>query len=203
VLMVLKFAFHQDIGKVLAGLSIVGAAVALAARESIENIIASFIIFFDRPFTIGDLVKVNNITGTVEHIGLRSTRIRTPDKTFVTVPNKQMVDSIIDNLSLRTERRVEMKLEISLNATSAELKNCIDGIRKILEGKEILSSSVYLTDITGQSQVITLEYMTDNISLQDFNKIREEKAIEIKSWLEQNKIEISGANLDVRVDKNH
>ena len=54
-----------------------GAALALAAKESIENLIASFIIFFDKPFFTGDTLKVNNVSGTVEKIGLRSTRIRT------------------------------------------------------------------------------------------------------------------------------
>ncbi|HMR92077.1 MAG TPA: mechanosensitive ion channel, partial [Chitinophagaceae bacterium] len=95
VLMTLKFAFGFNIGNLLTGLSIVGAAIALALRESLENLIASFIIFFDKPFTMGDVVKVHSFTGTVEKIGLRSTRIRTDQKTFITVPNKQMVDSIL------------------------------------------------------------------------------------------------------------
>ena len=92
ILLVLRFSFNQNIGNLLTGLSIVGAAIALSTRESLENLIASFIIFFDKPFSTGDNVKVLNITGTVEKIGLRSTRIRTEQKTFVTVPNKQMVD---------------------------------------------------------------------------------------------------------------
>ncbi len=105
VLMVLKLAFHYPITNLITALSIGGAAIALATRESLENLIASFIIFFDKPFMVGDLVKVQSITGTVEKIGLRSTRIRTDQKTYVTMPNKQMVDSIMDNLSLRTQRR--------------------------------------------------------------------------------------------------
>ena len=92
MLVIIRFAFGWNIGSLLTGLSIVGAAIALALKESLENLIASFIIFFDKPFATGDLVKVNAITGTVEKIGLRSTRIRTEQKTFVTVPNKQMVD---------------------------------------------------------------------------------------------------------------
>src|SRR6478609_10892106 len=98
-MLLLRFTFHYDISKLVTGLSIVGAAIALATKESLENLIASFIIFFDKPFTTGDLVKVQNITGNVERIGLRSTRLRTGDKSYVTVPNKQMVDSILDNIS--------------------------------------------------------------------------------------------------------
>jgi MscS family membrane protein len=107
LLLLIKACFNQPIGTLLTSLSIVGAAIALAAKESLENLIASFIIFFDKPFTAGDIVKVNAITGTIEKIGLRSTRIRTADKTLVTVPNKQMVDNITDNWSIRTHRGVE------------------------------------------------------------------------------------------------
>ena len=125
VLLIVKACFNQPIGNLLTGLSIVGAAVALAAKESMENLIASFIIFFDKPFFTGDVVKVNNVTGLVERIGLRSTRVRTGDKTLVTVPNKQMVDSTVDNWSMRTERRAEIKLELSAK-TSSEALETID-----------------------------------------------------------------------------
>lgn len=72
ILLILKFAFGLQIGSFLTGLSIATAAIALATRESLENLIASFIIFFDKPFSVGDLVKVQQVTGTVEKIGLRS-----------------------------------------------------------------------------------------------------------------------------------
>ena len=118
LLMVLHYVFNENIGNLVTSLSLVGAAVALSMRESLENIIASFIIFFDKPFTVGDMVKVNNFSGTIEKIGLRSTRIRTDNKTYISVPNKQMVDTIVDNISLRTERKIEMDLQLSI-ATSA------------------------------------------------------------------------------------
>ena len=85
ILMVLRYVFNESIGNLVTSLSLVGAAVALSTRESLENIIASFIIFFDKPFTIGDQVKVSGFTGTIEKIGLRSTRIRTLDKTYISV----------------------------------------------------------------------------------------------------------------------
>src|SRR5687768_247268 len=92
VLLIIKACFNQPLGSLLTGLSIVGAALALGAKESLENLIASFVIFFDKPFFAGDTVKVNNFTGRIEKIGLRSTRIRTPEKKIVTVTNKKMVD---------------------------------------------------------------------------------------------------------------
>ncbi|MBS1660044.1 MAG: mechanosensitive ion channel, partial [Bacteroidetes bacterium] len=84
ILMILNSAFKVDVSAILTSLGLAGAALALAAKESIENLIASFVIFFDKPFKTGDILKVNNISGTVEKIGLRSTRIRTDQKTYVT-----------------------------------------------------------------------------------------------------------------------
>lgn len=80
ILMILKLAFHYKISNLITALSIGSAAIALSFRESLENLIASFVIFFDKPFIVGDIVKVHDVTGTVEKIGLRSTRIRTETK---------------------------------------------------------------------------------------------------------------------------
>jgi len=196
LLMLVKACFNQPIGNLLTSLSIVGAAVALAAKESLENLIASFIIFFDKPFTAGDTLKANNITGTVEKIGLRSTRIRTGDKTLVTVPNKLMVDSVVDNWSMRTHRRAEIKLELSSKTTAAAIQQCIDAIKKLLHAEKdaLTSFSVHLTEITKLGVVITTEYLTAPIALDDFNNFKEGINFSIKKILEENQIAMSGAN---------
>jgi MscS family membrane protein len=132
---------------ILTSLGLAGAALALAAKESIENLIASFVIFFDKPFTAGDYLKVNNISGTVGKIGLRSTRIRTDQKTYVTVPNKQMVDCIVDNLTLRTQRKGELRLELSLSTPVEKVDGFIVSVRKIMEkmGLTIAGSGTTIT----------------------------------------------------------
>ncbi|MBI5859060.1 MAG: mechanosensitive ion channel [Sphingobacteriales bacterium] len=201
IMMVLNFAFGFNIGSLITGLSIVGAAIALALRESLENLIASFIIFFDKPFTTGDLVKVHNITGTVEKIGLRSTRIRSEQKTFVSVPNKQMVDSILDNLTLRTQRRVDIKLEIDLKTHSSKLEALLGGVKKILERKEIEDVNAFLGDITGNAFVLQSDYYTIPTTIKEFNSIKEQVNMQILKLLEDLQIEIAGANTDVRVNK--
>ena len=199
ILMIMNFAFGFDVTKLWTGLGIAGAALALAAKESVENLIASFIIFFDKPFTAGDVVKVNGITGNIERIGLRSTRVRTDQKTYVTIPNKQMVDSIVDNLTLRTQRKAEIRLEISLLTPSATLDELIDGIKKIVTKNLIESSSVFLNDITSKSFLVNVDYFTSTISQDDFNDLKEKVNLEILSLMEKLNIEIAGANADVRV----
>ena len=201
VLTLLKFVFNQEISQILAGLSIVGAAIALAARESIENLIASFIIFFDKPFTTGDQLKVNNITGIVERIGLRSTRIRTAEKTYVTVPNKQMVDSIVDNLSLRTHRRGELRLEIDLRTTTDAIVEFEEGIRKILQHKYITESSVLLSDIAQQSYIISVEYFSVAIGINEFNKMKQEINLQIMKLMEISPVTIKGN--EIRIVRDH
>jgi MscS family membrane protein len=198
-LAILRFAFNQDITKILAGLSLIGAAIALAARESLENLIASFIIFFDKPFMTGDLLKVGNITGTVERIGLRSTRIRTPEKTYVTMPNKQMVDSVVDNLTRRSQRRAEMKLDIDLRTGSAKLQDLVDGIHRILESPMVMQKSVYMSDITADSYLIQCEYFTELISIEEFSILKQDVNLKVIRLLEDLDVSIAGAEKAVKL----
>jgi MscS family membrane protein len=174
-LLILHYVFNENIGNLVTSLSIVGAAVALSMRESLENIIASFIIFFDKPFTVGDTVKVNNFVGTIEKIGLRSTRIRTQEKTFISVPNKQMVDSIVDNISLRTERKIDMELQLSV-ATSAEaLLQFSEFLRKhFIAQPEIVNASVFIAESGKQFHTIHAEcFVSMQVELAAFNMLRE------------------------------
>ena len=199
VLMILSQAFDMDVRSFVTGLGILGAAIALALRESLENLIASFIIFFDKPFTTGDLVKVLNVSGTVEKIGLRSTRIRTDEKTYVSVPNKQMVDTVLDNLSLRTQRRAQLKLEISLSTSSQKTEQLVDGIKKILKKDSIEEGTVYLLDVSQRSFVIQSEYFTAPITYAEYNLVRQQVTFEVLRLMEELQVEIAGTSTAVRV----
>ncbi|HMH35215.1 MAG TPA: mechanosensitive ion channel domain-containing protein [Puia sp.] len=199
LLMVLGIAFGFEVKNVWTGLGIAGAALALATKESIENLIASFIIFFDKPFTIGDILKVNNITGTVEKIGLRSTRIRTDLKTYVTVPNKQMVDSIVDNQTLRTQRKAEIRLQIGLSASAGKIQQLIDGIRRILKKDKIENPTVFLNDIGGNAFLIHVDFFTPPIALNAFNDIKQQVNFEILDQMEAIQVELAAATTDVKI----
>lgn len=200
ILLVLRFSFNQNIGNLLTGLSIVGAAIALSTRESLENLIASFIIFFDKPFSTGDNVKVLNITGTVEKIGLRSTRIRTEQKTFVTVPNKQMVDSVLDNLSLRNQRRIDLQLTLSLATTPIQLEDLVKSVHHILQQENIENAQVHFNDIQHNAYIISVEYyVTATIKNERFNAIRQHVNVAIAKLIEASNILYAGKNIDVRL----
>ena len=193
ILFIIKFSLKFNISNLFTGLSIVGAALALSARESLENLIASFIIFFDKPFKTGDSVKVNNFAGIVERIGLRSTRLRTPEKSMVTVPNKQMVDSIVDNWTMRDVIRNEIKTLLSAHTSSDNLQTAVKGIEDILAQKrQIDSYSVYLQEINNDSAVIMVIYFVKFPAPADeLNKLKQEINLEIKKLQELHEIKPS------------
>lgn len=200
VLLVLKFSFNYNITNLLTGLSIVGAAIALATKESLENLIASFIIFFDKPFIVGDTVKVLSFTGTVEKIGLRSTRIRTDVKTYITVPNKQMVDTVLDNITMRTQRKAELHLEIDLSTTTEQIRSALVAIKNILQKPEIENTSVFVSETGSNAHVITVEYFTSILQSTDaFNALREQVNLEIIELLDKSNIQFAEAVTNVAV----
>ena len=200
VLLVLKFSFNKNIGNILTGLSLVGAAVALATRESMENLIASFIIFFDKPFTVGEQVKVNGFTGTIEKIGLRSTRIRTNEKTYISVPNKQMVDTIVDNISLRTQRKTELQLELSLSASASALQTLLTAMRSYLTTQKIDSFQVYLHDTGKNAHIVIVEYFSSATDdPEDYLMLREKINMAFIEILESHNIELAASSTDVVV----
>lgn len=203
VLMVLKLAFRYPITNLITALSIGGAAIALATRESLENLIASFIIFFDKPFMVGDLVKVQTITGTVEKIGLRSTRIRTDQKTFVTMPNKQMVDSIMDNLTLRTQRRAFVQLELSSDTSHETIDQLILRVQQHFQMRNnvVENYTVFLSDIVKDTYLVNVEYFTATIPVADFNALRQEINLLLIALLRDMNIKLASKEAGVVITK--
>jgi len=198
LLMILKFAFEFEVSSLVTGLSIATAAVALATKESLENLIASFIIFFDKPFTSGDLVKVQQITGTVEKIGLRSTRIRTTEKTYVTVPNKQMVDSILDNLSLRTFRRGVLNLELHPQTSREQLNQLLPALTNLLkQNKQVDTSTILLTDINKDAFIVQAEYFVLAGTQETFNNVKQEFNLAVINLVDELGIKLATKDIEV------
>ncbi|RWZ88643.1 MAG: mechanosensitive ion channel [Hydrotalea sp. AMD] len=201
VLMVLKFSFQRDVSGLLTGLSLVGAAVAFATKESIENLIASFIIFFDKPFRVGDFVKVQSFAGTVEKIGLRSTKIRSAAKTLLTIPNKQMVDSVVDNVTLTTQRMAELRMELGLTTTPTQMNNLLNAIRTYLrQNNQVASSMVNLVDAGKKAHIISaLYYVKMPQEYSDFLLLCESVNLFAIQKVQELGIDLAAANTEVHV----
>lgn len=200
VIVMLNQAFDYNVSTLLTGLSIVGAAVALALRESLENLIASFVIFFDKPFTAGDFVKVQNVAGTVERIGLRSTRVRTADKSYVTVPNKQMVDSILDNVSRRSQIRGEINLNLHLQTPTTKINELLVEVRKYIASiPEVQSSNVLFNDIRVQAYVVFIEFYTPPIEWSQFTDIKQRINFFILQTMDRLEVKIAAEGKDLAI----
>ena len=116
----------------LTGLSIGGLAFALAAQDTIKNFFGSVMIFIDKPFLIGHWITTDGVDGTVEEVGLRSTRIRTFSNSLVTVPNGKLADATINNHGLRVYRRFYTTLSINYDTPPALIEVFIDGLKEIV-----------------------------------------------------------------------
>lgn len=110
-----------NVMSVIAGLGLGGLALALAAKDTAANLFGSVMIFGDRPFRVGDYVKFSGIEGNVESIGFRSTRIRTPYDSLVTIPNATVANANIDNLGRRQYRRLQFILGLTYDTPSSKL----------------------------------------------------------------------------------
>ena len=133
LIIILGNVFNVNITALVAGLGVGGVAIALASKESIENLLGSFTIFFDKPFAVGDVITLGGVTGKVEKVGFRSTRIRTFDKSIVTVPNKNVINTELDNLGVRPVRRVKFNIGLTYDTTIEQIKNIVNDIQKLVD----------------------------------------------------------------------
>jgi len=126
-------AFSIEIMPLLTGLGIGGLAVAFAAKDTIENFFGSIAVILDRPFEIGDWIYVNEVEGTVEDLGFRSTRVRTFYNSLVTVPNATLVRAQVDNYGRRKYRRFKTTLNVTYDTHPDKIEAFCSGIREIIK----------------------------------------------------------------------
>tara|TARA_B100000131_G_C18116601_1_gene611497 strand:- start:901 stop:2082 length:1182 start_codon:yes stop_codon:yes gene_type:complete len=123
---------NLPLASLLTGLGIGGIAIAMAAKDTIANIFGSLTVVTDRPFSIGDWVKINDVEGTVEHLGFRSTRIRTFYNSLVSVPNSVLLTASVDNLGERHYRRFKTMLSVTYDTSVESLEAFTAGIRELI-----------------------------------------------------------------------
>ncbi len=177
--------FGYDITAVLGGLGIAGIAIAMAANHSLSHVIGGATIFADRPFEVGNAVKIGTTTGNVEEVGIRSTRIRTLDGTLVTIPNADVANAAVENYSKAVRRRIVLNLGVEYGTSQKkieEAKKIVKDIVKKTEGLDKEDVNVYFTQFGDSSlNLMAVYYITDTsrfFPLQDIvnSRINEEFA---------------------------
>lgn len=127
-----------QVASLLAGLGIGGIALALAAQKTVENLFGSVAIGVDQPFRVGDFVKIEDVVGTVETIGMRSTRIRTLDRTLVSYPNGKLADLRSETFAARDRLRLFVNLGLAYGTTATQLRAVLDGVEKALRAHPLI-----------------------------------------------------------------
>lgn len=128
-----------NISALLGTLGIGGIAFALAAQDTIKNIFGAFTILTDKPFNIGDTVRIDNFEGTIIDVGVRSTKMRDYDKRVITFPNYRMADASVINISAEPMRRVVLNIGLTYDTTSEKMKEAMEILRNIPSKVEFVS----------------------------------------------------------------
>lgn len=173
---------------VIAGLGIGGLAVALAAQPTLQNFVSGLTLYADRPVSVGDFCRFGDTLGTVEHIGMRSTRIRSLDRTIVTVPNSEFANLELENYTSRDQNRFATTLRLHYETTAEQLQNIVAGIRLLLLDDKRVDDDpcrVRLTNFGDYSFDIEIFAYVNTADYGEFLEIREELLLETLGIIEE------------------
>ncbi len=192
LLFFLQNVLEYNISSLLAGLGIGGLAFAFAAQDSIANIFGAIMIFSDRPFMVGDAVSLDGFEGSVEAIGLRSTRIRTWDGTVVIIPNKTVASVSINNLAARPMRRTIFTLGLVYDTPTAKMEKALAILRDILGTHPSTGQyRAYFNRFGDFSLNILVQHWCNTMDYEVYLRSFEEMNLEIKRRFEEAGIEFA------------
>ncbi len=193
-LVVTLYYFGANPTAVFAGLGVGGIALALAAQKTLENVIAGISIVFDGVIHVGDTLKVGDVRGAVEDMGMRSTRIRTLDRTVVSIPNSQIANMALENVSARDKFWFHLVLALRYGTTSAEIRAVLERIRSLLQQNHNIESDsirVHLLRFGRTSLDVEVVAYVPTRDLKQFLDIQQELLLRITEYLESAGVRIA------------
>jgi MscS family membrane protein len=192
----LRLIFSVDITALVASLGIGGLAVALAAQDTLANLLGSFIIYLDKPFKVGDNIEAGDIKGVVEHVGFRSTKIRTVEKSLLTVPNKKLIDTPLNNITQTEAKRVSLIVGLNYQTTSTQVLAIVADLKETLNNHpDILPDfTVKFTDLNTVSINITVIYFVKGNDSSKMLTVKEQINVDILSIVEKHGAEFAQQN---------
>ena len=159
----------------IASLGLVGMAFALAAKDTASNLFGSLVIFTDKPFKIGDWIKTPQVEGTIESVGIRSTKVRTFAQALVSVPNGTLANSAILNWSRMGKRRVKTTIGVTYDTSSETLQSIIKDIKNMLTNHPEIDQEtihIYFSSFGESSLNIFCYYFTKSTNWGEFMRVR-------------------------------
>jgi len=203
VLVAVDLGFEELKG-LLAGVGIVGVAVALAAQYLLKNIFGGFIVLTDKTFNTGDFIKIDANEGTVEEVGIRSTKVRTLEQELIVVPNSKFAEGSVINYSKRGNRRVRQVIGTTYSTSSVNLKSVINKITDMLNTNEnVIKDSINVKfDGFGESSLqILVVYLVNTPDYGIYMQIKEEVNFNIMSIFEEEKVDFAFPSVSVYMEK--
>ncbi len=181
-------ALGVPVNSVVAGLGIGGIAIAFAAQKTVENFFGAVSIGVDQPLRVGDFVRAGGVEGTVEKVGLRSTRIRTLDRTLVTIPNGKLADMQIESFAERDRIRLAATLALQYGATAAQLRQVVTGTEELLRAHpKIWPDTVVVRLAAFAESAVSVELMAwfQTADFNEFRDIRQEVLLGVMEIVER------------------
>jgi len=179
-----------NVTALVASLGLGGLAFALAAKDTAANLFGSFSLLIDKTVRIGEWIKVDGIEGTVEDIGIRTTKIRSFEKSLITVPNQIIANHPIENFSRRGVRRIKISIGLTYDTNSIQMKNIVKEIKIMLQHhKDIAHEEPLLVNFEsfGDSSLSIFIYaFTATADWESYLQIREDIHLKIMKIVENN-----------------
>ncbi len=177
-----------SVGSLLAGLGIGGLAVALAAQKTFEHWLGAFAIAVDQPFREGDWVRVNGLQGTVEQIGMRSTRLRTLERTIVSIPNGKLAEMQPETFSPRDRTRLNFELRLVYGTSSDQIREVLAGVERVLRELPKMREdtlSVVLKELGVAAIVLEVAAFFETLDPTEFARIKQDALLAIMGVVER------------------
>lgn len=203
-LVIIVQEWGYDVSGLVAGLGLGGLAISLAAQDTVANLFGFTAIVGDQPFSVGEFIKTPDVEGHVEHVGVRSTRVRQLDQALVSVPNSKLASSAILNWSRLSKRWINSTLRIRYDARPAQIETLLERLRVMLAERELVEKSSILVRLVefGENglEILVRCYIT----LPDWGEFSTEKEaiyLEILKIIEELGLHIAFATHSVYIEQ--
>ncbi len=193
-----------SVSGLVASLGLGGLTVALAAKDAVSNFFGSIIIILDSPFKVGDWIKTGGVEGVVEEIGFRSTKIRTFEKSLVTVPNFAIANQSVENFTIRDRRRITFSVGIEYRTPLPKVEVALVRIRKLIEQTEMIHNDFYLVNLNkmaGSALEIFIYCFTATSVWADYLDIQERLILDILQILEEEGVGVAFPSQSIYLEK--
>jgi small-conductance mechanosensitive channel len=193
-----------NVTTIIAGLGVGGIAIALAAQNILSDLFSYLVIFFDKPFEVGDFITTNGNSGTVEKIGIKTSHVRSPDGQQLVMPNAEMVKSVIQNYKRLERRRVVFKFGVVYSTTADKLKNIPGWMREIISTqKQATFDRAHFVSFGESGLVYEIVYFLESADFLIYMDTHHDVCLRIYEKFEKEHIEFAYPTQTLFINRKH